>query len=67
MGYSIRTRHFRYTEWRDFNTGKTVARELYDHRVDAAETVNVVGDERYTERIEPLERLIEKKIKAARR
>ena len=42
MGYSVRTDRFRYTEWRDWNTGKPVARELYDHSCDERETVNRV-------------------------
>ncbi|MGY8696088.1 MAG: sulfatase, partial [Verrucomicrobiia bacterium] len=29
MGYSIRTDRFRYTEWRDFESGTVLARELY--------------------------------------
>ncbi len=43
MGYSLRTERFRYTEWRNFDTGKIVARELYDHANDPAETVNVAS------------------------
>ena len=45
MGYTIRTEHWRYTEWRDFNSGKVLARELYDHDNDPGETVNVVSKE----------------------
>jgi iduronate 2-sulfatase len=41
MGYSIRSSTHRYTEWRDWQSGETVARELYDHRQDAAESVNL--------------------------
>ncbi len=44
MGYSIRTEDFRYMEWRDFKTGEIQARELYDHRSDAAETTNRAED-----------------------
>lgn len=40
MGCSVRTARYRYTEWRDFATGRVVARELYDHRTDPAETRN---------------------------
>jgi iduronate 2-sulfatase len=43
MGYSVRTPTHRYTEWRDWKTGATVARELYDHAADADETTNVAG------------------------
>lgn len=42
MGYSVRSESFRYTEWRDYRTGKLVAAELYDHRNDPLETTNVV-------------------------
>jgi len=42
MGYSVRTTNYRYTEWRDWETGKTVARELYAHDKDPAETRNIV-------------------------
>ncbi len=41
MGYSLRTDRFRYTEWRDFKTGKILARELYDHESDPWETINL--------------------------
>jgi iduronate 2-sulfatase len=43
MGYSIRSATHRYTEWRDWKTGETVARELYDHRTDPDETRNLAG------------------------
>jgi iduronate 2-sulfatase len=42
MGYSVRTDRYRYTEWRNYQTGKVLARELYDHRQDGAETSNVI-------------------------
>ena len=42
MGYSMRTDRYRYTEWRNYQTGNVLARELYDHRHDAAETRNIV-------------------------
>ena len=44
MGRSVRTARYRYTEWRDFKTGKLVASELYDHDTDPLETVNVAAD-----------------------
>ncbi len=43
MGYSVRGDRYRYTEWRDWQTGKVRARELYDHRKDHGETRNVAG------------------------
>lgn len=42
-GYSIRSLDFRYTEWRNHESGKIVARELYDHRQDPEENVNVAA------------------------
>ncbi len=44
MGYSVRTGGVRYTEWRDWETGKLVGSELYDHESDPGETKNAVGD-----------------------
>lgn len=44
MGYTIRSATHRYTEWRDWKTGETTARELYDHRSDPDETRNVAGE-----------------------
>ena len=43
MGRSVRTVRYRYTEWRDFKTGKVIATELYDHEKDPLETVNIAG------------------------
>ena len=47
MGYSLRTDRFRYTEWRDWQSGDVLARELYDHRTDPDETVNEAGSARF--------------------
>ena len=44
MGVSVRTDRVRYTEWRDWTTGATIARELYAHPDDAAELRNAVED-----------------------
>jgi iduronate 2-sulfatase len=41
MGYSLRDERYRYTEWRDWQTGRVVARELYDHESDPGENRNV--------------------------
>ncbi|MEQ8789362.1 MAG: sulfatase [Pirellulaceae bacterium] len=54
MGYSLRTDRYRYTEWREFESGKIVARELYDHQSDPGETVNLAGS---TDRQETVDRL----------
>jgi iduronate 2-sulfatase len=44
MGYSLRTDRYRYTEWRNHQTGKVLARELYDHETDPRETRNLIKD-----------------------
>ena len=46
MGYSIRTDHYRYTEWyRWVNDSRKelIAIELYDHRVEDTENENIAG------------------------
>jgi iduronate 2-sulfatase len=40
MGCSVRTAKVRYTEWRDWETGKIVGRELYEHFRDPHELEN---------------------------
>lgn len=47
MGYTLRTEDYRYTEWLHFDTRQTLARELYDHRQDAAEVHNVAESPEY--------------------
>ncbi|MEM9015832.1 MAG: sulfatase-like hydrolase/transferase, partial [Verrucomicrobiota bacterium] len=42
-GYSARSDRWRYTEWRSIETGGIIARELYDHENDPAESVNVAA------------------------
>jgi iduronate 2-sulfatase len=42
MGVSVRTPLIRYTEWRDWKSGQTVARELYDSTADPNEMKNVI-------------------------
>jgi iduronate 2-sulfatase len=49
MGCSVRTDKVRYTEWRDWKTGETIARELYDHASDPAELQNSVDDPMFDE------------------
>jgi len=41
MGCAVRTRRYRYVEWRDWSTKEVVARELYDHVRDPHEMHNV--------------------------
>jgi iduronate 2-sulfatase len=44
MGYSVRTAAGRYTEWRDWRTGKLLGAEYYDHRLDPDELINRAAD-----------------------
>jgi len=46
MGVSVRTAAVRYTEWRDWKTGETVARELYEDADEPAETRSLLDDPR---------------------
>ena len=41
MGYAIRTDRYRLVEWRERNTTDVVAYELYDHKTDPAEDMNI--------------------------
>lgn len=43
MGYSMRTERWRFIEWIDRETKKTVSMELYDHASDSGEIENVAG------------------------
>jgi arylsulfatase A-like enzyme len=55
MGYTMRTKRYRYTEWRDRKSGEIKARELYDHQKDSQENVNVIGHPGYIEDVKKLE------------
>jgi iduronate 2-sulfatase len=44
MAYALRTDRYRYVEWRERHSGEILARELYDHSVDPAESRNLVDD-----------------------
>lgn len=50
MAYSVRTKDFRYVEWREPENGNAVVwRELYDHRMDPEETISVSDNPEYAE------------------
>lgn len=49
MGYAIRTKDFRYVEWKINGTNEVKAKELYDHRQNHDENVNVAGKPEYRE------------------
>lgn len=62
MGVSVRTAGARYTEWRDWKSGGTVARELYADQDEPAETRNVVDEPRLRETQKEAESLLQKQF-----
>ncbi len=59
MGRSVRTKDFRYTEWRKHKTGKLVHRALYDLRDDDLEIRNVADDSSFSEVVARLSAILE--------
>jgi arylsulfatase A-like enzyme len=70
MGYSIRTKRFRYTEWcsNDFKTNlpydkkNVIAREMYDYEKDPMETENIADKPEYQKEKKELEELFIKSM-----
>ncbi len=59
MAYSVRTKDFRYVEWRGLeNPSDVVWRELYDHRKDPEETVSVLDNPEYADVVKIHEKLV---------
>jgi len=63
MGYSLRTKQYRYTEWvkemfkngdGKYNVNNVYAAEFYDYNTDPLEKVNLVNDEKYAAIIDRL-------------
>ncbi|TKJ36319.1 MAG: iduronate sulfatase [Planctomycetes bacterium B3_Pla] len=65
MGYSMRTKRFRYTEWQDTRTNKVMARELYDHAKDPQENVNAAAEPQYKQDVQRLARMLAQGWRAA--
>ena len=65
MGYSVRTKEYRYTEWQDFGTGELKASELYDEIQDHRETVNLFGQKDQQQNIKTLAKILRKGWKGA--
>lgn len=57
MGTALRTRRYRYVEWRD-KTGRLVDQELYDHQIDPQENENLAGRPEYAQVLQQLEALL---------
>lgn len=58
MGYSIRTEHYRYTEW----GGGEYGTELYDYREDPAEFSNLAEKAEYEKVIKQMKALLDDKL-----
>lgn len=54
MGYTIRTDQFRYVEWIDRESGTFAARELYDHRGNSDERINIAARPEFAETVDDL-------------
>lgn len=63
-GYSIRTPRFRYTEWGE---DASLGRELYDHKTDPAEMVNLAEDASRAATVAELSTILRERIAAANR
>jgi arylsulfatase A-like enzyme len=55
MGYGMRTERYNYVAWMNWQTTEYIAYELYDHRTDPGENVNLAGKPEYAAIIADLE------------
>jgi uncharacterized sulfatase len=53
-GRSIRTEHYRYTEWGDGKEGI----ELYDHATDPREQTNLAKDPKHADKVAEMQKLL---------
>jgi iduronate 2-sulfatase len=65
MGYGLKSDRWSYHEWRNFQTGEVVARELYDNQNDPLETVDLAGTDEAKALIPPLAAQIKTMTKGA--
>jgi iduronate 2-sulfatase len=59
MGYAVRTDRYRYVQWKEWESGKIVARELYDVHADPDEMTNLAQDSTHQATISRLSTLLE--------
>jgi iduronate 2-sulfatase len=62
MGYSVRTPVRRYTEWRDWTTGKVLAAEHYPTEYKLKDTINRIDDPKLAERVEIVRDVLHKQF-----
>ncbi|UCC97400.1 MAG: sulfatase [Phycisphaerales bacterium] len=65
MGYTMRTRRFRYTQWQDRKSKMVFARELYDHEKDPHENVNAAAEPEYKQEVQRLSQMLKRGWRAA--
>ena len=58
MGYSVRTKIHRYTEWRENDTGKIINSELYNYLKDPLEMHNTASLKESQSEIAELSKLL---------
>lgn len=63
MGRAIRDDRFRFVRWEDTRGGAVVHEELYDHKIDAAESVNRIDYPEYRNDIDRLRHRLEQAFK----
>jgi arylsulfatase A-like enzyme len=59
MGYSVRTEEYHYIEWIDMKKKQPIAIELYDHRSDPYELINLAGKEEQKTTLKKLGKFLE--------
>jgi arylsulfatase A-like enzyme len=64
QGYSIKTRRYRLNRWSD---EKLFEYELYDHKYDHDELNNLAGNLKYTEVLDSLKKVLEKRVGSAQK
>lgn len=62
MGYSVRTKRYRYVEWRHIKKDKVIARELYDHQNDPQEMQNIADSIQQKQVVSKLEGILAKAV-----
>ncbi|MBT3382228.1 MAG: sulfatase [Prolixibacteraceae bacterium] len=60
MGYSVQTNRYRYTEWIKDSSGEILARDLFDHKSDPGENVNISNIPASEAIIKDLSKLLDK-------
>ena len=59
QGYSIKTKRYRLNRWSHNNLFKY---ELYDHKYDRDELINLVNDQQYTKVLDSLKKFLKKEL-----